>query len=405
MTEAKNKANRRQFIKRTAAGIAGAAVLPSIMEGQEKKAAGNEKKKYKMIYRTLGKTGIKVPIVSMGVMNASNPNLVKAALDAGIVHLDTAWYYQGGRNEEMVGEVIKDRPRDSYVLGTKVWEPRDYSTGLFPKDAKADTFIAKFETSLKRLGLDYVDILYLHNVARKEAVMFEPYLNAMIKLKKQGKIKHIGVSTHQNEHRVLRAAADSKVYEVVQIAYNSRQKHYKEIDNALEYATKAGLGIVGMKAIAGSVHNIGVKVDINPVAALKWALKNKNIHTGIPGFTTFDQMYADLAIMESPELTPKEITDLEKANKTASLFCQHCGSCLAQCPKKIDIPTLMRSYMYAYGYKNPALAKETIDSIETPLLACKDCAGCSVNCPMDFDIKRKVLDIARLKDVPGDFLV
>ena len=67
-------------------------------------------KKESFIYRSLGKTGIRIPIVSMGVMNANNPQLVQAALDAGIVLFDTAHMYQGGRNEEMIGKVIKGSP-------------------------------------------------------------------------------------------------------------------------------------------------------------------------------------------------------------------------------------------------------------------------------------------------------
>ena len=56
----------------------------------------------------------------MGVMNSDNENLIRAALDSGIVHLDTAHVYMRGRNEEIIGGVIKDRPRDSYLIATKV---------------------------------------------------------------------------------------------------------------------------------------------------------------------------------------------------------------------------------------------------------------------------------------------
>lgn len=172
--------SRRNFIKKSMAGLAGAAVLPSVLKGTE------PEKKAQMVFRTLGKTGLKLPVVSMGVMNADNPNLVRAALDAGIVHLDTAWYYQMGKNEEMIGEVVKSRPRDSFVIATKIWEPRDRATGLFPPDATAVTFLEKFETSLKRLQMDHVEILYLHSVSKKEAALFPPYLEVMQKLKERG---------------------------------------------------------------------------------------------------------------------------------------------------------------------------------------------------------------------------
>ena len=64
----------------------------------------------------------------------------------------------------------------------------------------------------------------------------------------------------------------------------------------------------------------------------------------------------------------------------------------------------MRSYMYAYGYESPVKARETLDYIDLSNVPCVNCASCSVKCSSGFDIKRKVTDIARLKDVPEEFL-
>jgi uncharacterized protein len=406
MSDKGSNTSRRSFIKKSVAGLAGAAVLPSAISNAE------TPKKKKTILRTLGKTGLKVPIVSMGVMNADNPNLVRAALDAGITHLDTAWFYQMGRNEEMVGKVVKERPRDSVIVATKIWEPRDRTTGLFPKTAKVDSFMEKFNTSMKRLQMDYVDILYLHSVSKKESVMFETYLNLMQKLKKEGKIRFIGVSTHRNEPEVIRAAADSGVYDVVLTAYNFQQKHHNEVKSAIDYATKKGLGIVAMKTQAGVYWDSKEKqFPIDMKAALKWALQDENVHTSIPGFTTFDQMYLDLSIMENLGLTDKEKKDLIPPDKNkmgmTGLYCQQCDQCLSQCPKGVEIPELMRSFMYAYGYKNLEKAKHTLDLMELKdkHLPCSDCSSCVVNCVKGFDIKSRAMDIARLHDVPKDLFV
>lgn len=393
---------RRNFIKKGAAGLAGAAVLPAVLQG-EKKAD----KKKKLIYRTLGKTGIKLPVVSMGVMNADNPKLVEAALKAGIVLLDTAHVYQRGKNEEMVGQVIKNFPRDSYVLATKVvGSNSDRKTGLYTEKTSAEDFIRDFEISLKRLGVEYVDILYLHSVKRKEAVLFEPLMNALQKLKKQGKTKFIGVSTHRNEPECLRAAADSKVYDVVLTAYNFKHSKLPEMEKAIAYAAGKGIGIVAMKTQAGVYWDKEKQQPINMKAALKWALQNENVHTAIPGFTTFDQLALDVTVMEDLTLTPEEKKDL-KLDRTAALtgmYCRQCEKCLSQCGKGFDIPTLMRSYMYAYGYKNLSLAKETFESLELSNLPCTDCNTCNVTCTMGFDVREKLLDIARIQDVPTDFL-
>ncbi len=172
---------RRDFLKKTAAGIVGAAIAPSFFDTGRAETPAEPKKTRNFVRRTLGKTGLELPVVSMGVMNADNPELVRAALDAGIVYLDTAHYYQRGRNEEMIGEVIKGRPRDSFVIahqGAGV-APRPQDGALHEPEATAGPFIEKFETSLKRLGLDHVEILYLHNVVAKGGALHEPYLTAV----------------------------------------------------------------------------------------------------------------------------------------------------------------------------------------------------------------------------------
>ena len=125
------KIDRRDFMKSSVAGLGSFFFLAS-NEPKPNEPKGSEKKgPRKFVYRVLGKTGIKLPVITMGVMNSDNPNLVRAALDAGLVHLDTAHGYMRGKNEEVIGGVIKDRPRGSFVLATKVYLPRDENTGLY----------------------------------------------------------------------------------------------------------------------------------------------------------------------------------------------------------------------------------------------------------------------------------
>ena len=398
---------RRKFIKEGAIGLAGAAFLPSVIRMEKKAQTKEIEKERKFIYRTLGKTGIKLPIISMGSVWIENPKLVSAALAAGIVHLDTS-NNTFVRNQEMIRPIIKERPRESLVISTKVEEPRrNPRTGLFRKETKAGPFIKRFEGSLKRLGLEYVDIIYLHDISRKEAAVFEPFLEAMEKLKKEGKTRFIGLSTHRHEPEVIRAAVESKIYDVVLTAYNFRQPHREEVKKAIAFAAESGLGVVAMKTMAGVYWDRERKHPINTKAALKWVLQDENVHTTVPGITTFDQLEQNLSVMEDLALTPEEKADLKLGEKLAltGLYCQQCEKCLAQCPNNFDIPTSMRSYMYAYGYGNPFEARKTLETVNMADIPCKSCPTCQVTCSMGFDVRKKIMDIARIKAVPEEFLV
>jgi len=402
--------SRREFLKSGAAGIAAITVLPGAVRAAGQQGAETPAEKppqRKVIQRTLGKTGIKLPVVSMGA-RFGTPEQIRAALDAGIVHIDSANSYSRGRHEEAVGEAVKGRPRDSFVVGTKVYMNFDQKTGLFPEDAKPEPFLEKFEESMGRLGLDYVDILYLHDVVKAGAVTFEPYLSTMKKLKEAGRARFIGVSTHTNEPEVINAVVDSKAYDVVLTAYNFLQPHHDELEPAIERAGKAGVGVVAMKTQAGVFWDRERTQQINMKAALKWVLNNPHVHTAIPGFGSFEEMEAALSVMQDLALTPQEREDLKlgAGEKRAGLFCSQCGDCLNQCDRNLDIPTLMRSFMYAYGYRDLAKAKHAVRDIDLAQVPCESCAVCKVtDCRMGFDVRGKVRDIARIRQVPDDFIV
>ncbi len=392
-----NKALRRKdFIKSAVTGAAGFAFLGAVDARLPETSADQESSDKKIIYRTLGKTGIKLPIVSMGVSQADNPNLVRAALDAGIVYLDTAHAYQRGRNEEMIGGAIKGRPRDSFMIATKVKVGRSPTAEPIEK-----AFLEKFDLSLKRLGLEYVDILYFHEPTTRELTLLEPILKALEKAKKEGKTRFVGVSTHRNEPEVIQAAIDSKFYDVVLTAYNYRQDHYPEVRKSIAKAAQAGLGVVAMKVFAGGDWR---RVEIvNAKASLKWVLRNPNVHTAIPGFTTFDQMNTDLSVMEDLTLTETEKKDLKLQSSVEGLYCQGCEKCLPQCPHRLPIPDIMRAYLYTYGYRNLGAAQDLLLSLDLPSDPCRDCQDCPVKCARGFNVADRISDVIRLKDVPTSF--
>jgi aryl-alcohol dehydrogenase-like predicted oxidoreductase len=159
----KKSISRRNFMKSSAAGMAGIICHPSRNIVQP-----TDQEERKLIYRTLGKTGIRVPVIGMGILSSGSPALINAALDAGITHFDsTAAQPQQMRNEEMIGKIIKGRSRESVIYGTKIHLPQNYETGLYEKAATEQEFTKNLDAALKCLQMDYVDILYHHMVSRR----------------------------------------------------------------------------------------------------------------------------------------------------------------------------------------------------------------------------------------------
>jgi predicted aldo/keto reductase-like oxidoreductase len=399
--------DRRNFLKKSVLALTGAGIAQnSISSTSHHRPSGDENKPF--VYRKFGNTGLQVPVVSMGTGNCDNPNLVREALDQGVKLLATHEYYLNGNNEKMLGEVMKDRPRDSCMIltGTGKGLEIDFKNGRFGPETNVDTFLESVNSCLERLQVDYIDILNAPFAGSREAVFFEPLLKAMESLKKQGKARFIGIASHNIEHEALISAADTGIFDMVTIAYNFRKTNLQEMDEALQYAADKGLGIIGMKTMGGVFWDKEKKQPINTRAALKWVLKNENIHTAIPDCSSFDELHQDLDIMADMGLTDEELQDLNPPSEDTAtgLYCQQCHRCLAQCPENLDIPTIMRSYMYAYGYRNLSLARQTMDRSDQHGLSCKDCKECKVHCTMGFDVRGKVLDIARIREIPEDMI-
>jgi predicted aldo/keto reductase-like oxidoreductase len=389
--------NRRKFLT---SGLSGAAVL-----ALAPMASASQSRQQDIIYRTLGRTGMKVPVISFGVMRADNANLCKAAYERGIRFFDTANGYQNGNNETMLGNLLGNYPRNSFYLATKVKPAGFDKEGKPTSETTADEFLSKFATSMSRLKMDYVDILYVHDIRNPELLEYKPVINALKKLKKDGKIKNIGFSTHANEAKVISAAADLKTFDVILTSYNFKQTYVKELQESIHKAAKSGIGIVAMKTLAGGGFLDKEKTKkINASAAIKWALQNPDITTAIPGMTEFDQLDINTKLLSDLTLTDTEKSDILIAQAETGLYCTGCEKCLEVCPKGLPVPDMMRAYMYAYGYSNPGMAHSLLTELGTGSNPCGDCMECTVNCTKRFNVREKIADISRLVNVPVDFL-
>lgn len=396
------KFNRRNFLL---TGAAGAATVFTAGKAPYR-MLNTRRNDRSVLYRTLGKTGIKIPVVSMGVMRADNPSLVKAAYQNGIEHFDTANGYQGGRNELMLGKIFSNYPRESFTVATKV-KPAgvDRRTGLAGEETTAEDFMDKFEESMERLRLEYVDILYLHAVSSVEMANHKEITDVMKKLKEEGRVRFIGISTHSNEPEVIDAMVEAGFWDVVLTRYNFSLNYLDKLEASISRAAKAGIGIVAMKTMAGGYLDKEKTKPVNTKAALKWSLQNKNIHTTIPGMTSFDMLDEDLEVMSDIRMSEEEKKDILISANETGLFCTTCENCLDKCSRSLPVPDLMRAYMYAYGYSERQKAYDLLAELETGSDPCADCNDCTIdNCTKAFDIRSKITDISRLVNVPREFI-
>jgi L-glyceraldehyde 3-phosphate reductase len=167
-----------------------------------------------MIYRKCGKWGLKLPAISLGcwetyggyVDAVTSRECLFRAFDLGVTHFDLANNYgrPPGNAEIVVGKIIKEMPRDELIISTKAGYPM--WAGPYGNWGSRKYLLASADQSLKRLGLDYVDIFYSHRP--DPATPLEETIGALDQLVRQGKALYVGVSNYSGE-------AFSKASEVV----------------------------------------------------------------------------------------------------------------------------------------------------------------------------------------------
>ncbi len=327
-------------------------------------------------YRTLGKTGLKVTTVGFGCMITSDPSVIKRAADLGINHFDTARVYQGGNNERLVGTALKDHRKRVYIA-TKVLT-RD------PKQAAEH-----LDISLKELGTDYLDIWYLHDIRRPQDLSPE-LIEVQRKAVRAGKVRFAGFSVHMNHGAVIPPALATGKFDVLLTTYNFALG--TKVDGLIEQARKAGLGIVGMKVMAGSFRFPGATDDAfqakiqragAPLASLKWSLRRPVVDCVIPSIKDMDELDEDIRAMSAPYGPADEKILAVQRDYIRPLYCHGCGTCTGTCRQGLPVADLVRFAMYAEGYGDYRLGRERFLGLprEVRDARCRNCGECTVRCP------------------------
>ncbi len=418
---------RRSFFKASALGLAGLATglkaEPANREETIKKDSPPIKR-----FRTLGRTGFNVSDLGIGTGRASSIPLITAALDAGINYIDTAEEYGRGQSEMGIGEAFQGRDRKSLFITTKILT-RDMND-------KAQ-IIEKVGQSLERLKTDYIDCMMMQGAPTVASLKNEAFHQAMELLKKENKVRFLGVSSHGNMgqgqgesmEQVYCGAVEDGRFDLFLVIYNFLQREGGE--KVFEAAAKKNIAItimksdpVGkyyeMKERVEAMKKAGEKIDERMIAqwermeasvkeaqpfmdkynlktvaevkaaARKFVLGNPNAHTLIASINSFEELQNYLPL-SGASLTMLDRQKLaEYAQACGRFYCRHnCGACETSCPSKVPVNQIMRYFHYFDGHGDERYAMAKYAGLSTPKAdQCSNCSGwCEKSCPFDVPIQ------------------
>lgn len=420
--------DRRGFLKTSAAGVVGAGVVSmsgGLLQAEDKKQAPAQLKVKK--YNVLGRTGFKASDIGIGTSRQYPVEVIKMLLDAGVNYIDTAERYGRGQSETNIGQAIKGRDRKSLFITSKL--------SLRGTETKEEV-IAKCQKCLDRLQTEYIDCMMIHGVSM-ETIKMESFHQAAAQLKKEGKLKFIGVSNHgprfgrdgDSMEKVLVAAAEDGRFDVMLIVYNFLKKdegeavinackaknigvtimksnpvarYYSTLER-VEQMKKEGKEIDArmkdylerMKETAAQAegfikkHNLKNPAEIRD-AALRWVLNNPKVDVLSLAFGSFEDVETLLPLSGS-KLDSKDKKKLAMFQQGLSNFyCRHaCGVCEASCPQNVPVNTIMRynHYFDAHGSEKYAMEKyAALDAAKAD--TCQNCTGlCEASCPFNVPVK------------------
>lgn len=355
-----------------------------------------------MEYRTLGKTGKKLSLLSLGCMRLPEDDeeaaqVVSRAVDLGINYYETSEWYCEGRSEIKVGKGIRGR-RDKIYLSTK--------TKISPTKTP-DEIRKALEGSLKKLETDYVDFYQVWDFRWEDYESVTKKgggLDTLEKLRDEGLIRHIGMTSHETNERVIQML-DMDRLESITLSYHMLNR---TVEPVIEYAGERGIGVVIMTPLAGGLLATPSEVltqlvpgqNASPAAAaLRFIMSNPHVTTVPSGMSRVSDVEENVRTWS--EFTPYSseematlISNLEQYKELGRKFCTGCKYCMP-CPSGVNIARLfgIRNYDKVFGLKDWAIRSYRRLKPESLPENCTECGECETKCPNNIPI------IAQLKEV------
>jgi predicted aldo/keto reductase-like oxidoreductase len=385
---------RRDFLKMAAFTAAAATVTPIHAETVPETSTVKS-------YRAIGKTGLKMSDISFGAGKLSAASMVLRAVDSGINYFDTAPDY--GQSEKTIGEAMTKIRRDKVIITSKFCKPQPYP-GHLPLGSKKKDYIASVEGSLSRMKTDYLDFCFVHAIgemnkdleAEKKRLLDDEMFEAAAELKKAGKIRFLGTSSHgpNNMEALLMIAVKSGRFDLIQPSFNFMK--FPKLPEVMKEAQRKGVGVIAMKTLAGAKDmNVEVKGEEFSHAAFKWVLKNPEVSGVIITMKTASDIELYLKA-SGGKFTSADQDVLDRyARLYGSEYCRTgCGECERSCPLGVEIASVMRFRMYFMDYGMEKRAMESYALLKKNASACIGCTdpGCAGSCPHGLPVKDMLCD-------------
>lgn len=309
--------NRRGFLGRAALAapfvLAGAWLVKGLdrREPAAEPAPRTEAGKGQVPRRKLGKTGETVSALGIGgwhlgaaASDAEAKRIIDEALDAGVNFMDNAYDYHNGGSEERLGRMLKGR-RDKAFVMTKVCTHSD-------GDAKAA--MRQLEESLRRLQTDHLDLWQIHEVIRPDQpgnhMRAGGTHEALLQAKKEGKVRFIGFTGHREPDLLLKMLSYDFPWDTCQLPLNPIDFNFRSFEKqVLPVLRRKGLGIIGMKALAGTGEPVRNGV-YTAAEGIRYAM-SLPVATTISGMDSLERLRENVAIARAfRPMSPKEMQDL-----------------------------------------------------------------------------------------------
>jgi predicted aldo/keto reductase-like oxidoreductase len=355
---------RRNFIKTI--GLAGIASTGLNMGKAEAASEQADAEKPVLPRRKLGKTGVEVSVLALGGMfdTINNQLLLRQARTWGLNFWDTAEGYGNGLSEEGYGRFLarNSDARKDLFLATKA------------PPGKPEAMTASLDKCLKRLATDYVDLFYTHGINDfSEIAAPKPLRQCASEMKKAGKIKFFGFSTHANMEDCLLSAAKEDWIDVVMFTYNFRVMNTAKMKEAIAACVDKGIGLVAMKTQGGRQEKTDSEAELQMTgrflergftdkqAKIRVVLENPHIASicsQMPSLTILSANVA--AARDQTSLSRSDFELLERfAAETQESYCAGCGRiCHEAVGGAVPVSDIMRCLMYYRDYGERDLARE-----------------------------------------------